>query len=278
MQGSDAEMRDLYIGGRRIADDTDPYVIADIGLDPWSDLERAEVLFLQAAMAGAHGIMLGPDSLRPLVRYDGPAGEPYGERRATRFGVREFGRVEYARVAELAADLRIDLLPTAADSAAVAFLAEVDPKLPAIRIPPDGLADLSLLTAAAQLDRPVLLGVYGAGPDEIGKAVDTVRAINDQLALVQCAAPQPKTPQDLNLAGIVTLLADHPDLVVGFSGQDVCPEQSWIAYAVGARLIEKRLSTTRAGRRPTLDPLGLIRYDGQSRWGGSVAQARATGT
>jgi sialic acid synthase len=271
-------MRDLHIGARRIADDTDPYIIADIGLDPWSDLERAEVLFLQAAMAGAHGIMLTPDTLRPLVRYDEPAGEPYGSRRAGLRGVRTFGRAEYARVAELAADLRVDLLPTATDLATVAFLAEVDQKLAAVRIAPDSITDLPLLTAAAQLDRPVLLGVYGAGPEEIGKAVDAVRPINDQLALVQCAAPQPKTPQDLNLAGIVTLLADHPDLVVGFSGQDVCPEQSWIAYAVGARLIEKRFSERRAGRRPSLDPLGLIRYDGQNRWGGNVAPARATGT
>lgn len=272
-------MRDIYIGARRIADDTDPYVIADIGLDPWSDLERAEVLFLQAAMAGANGIMLPPEALRPLVSYDAPAGQPYGLRRPDPHGIRAFGRAEYARVAELAEGLRLDLLPTVADLATVEFLAGVDPRTHAIRIAPEALTDLPLLTAAAQLGRPVLLGVYGASPAEISKAVDTVLAVNDQLALVQCAAPQPKTPQDLNLAGIVTLLADHPDLVVGFSGQDVCPEQSWIAYAVGARLIEKRLSTRRGpGRRPSLDPLGLIRYDGQSRWGGSVAPARVTGS
>jgi sialic acid synthase len=272
-------MREIVIGGRRIADDTDPYVIADIGHDPWTDLERTEVLFLQAAMAGAHGIMLAAPALAELARYEEPDGEPYG-RPGRAAALRRFGRAEYARVAELAADLRVDLVPTVADEATVRFLAEVDPHAPAIRVAPTGLTDRALLAAVGKLDRPVLLGVYGTSRDEVAGAVGMLRGSSAGLALVQCADPAPKSPGDLHLAGIVTLLADHPDLVVGFSGQDVCPEQSWIAYAVGARLIEKRVSTRRGvrGRRPTLDPLGLIRYDGQSRWGGSVARARANGS
>jgi sialic acid synthase len=268
-------MRDLLIGGRRIADDTDPYVIADIGQDPWDDLERTEVLFLQASMGGAQAVLVDAPAMRALAGYDDPAGEPYGRR--TGVGLREFGRAEYARAADLAADLRIDLLPTVADQATLRFVAEVDPKAPAVRVAPTALTDLDLLTEVARLGPPVLLGVLDAEPAQIAAAVAAVRAVPATMALVQCAAREPKTPQDLNLAGIVTLLADHRDLVVGFSGQDVCPEQSWIAYAVGARLIEKRLVPQRgaAGRRPSLDPLGLIRYDGQNRWGGGVASARA---
>jgi N-acetylneuraminate synthase/sialic acid synthase len=273
-------MRDLLIGGRRIADDTDPYVIADTGHDPWSDLERAEVLFLQAAMAGAQAIVLSADAMTALVRYDEPDGTPYGRPRPGSAARRQFGRIEYARVAELAADLRVDLVPTVADLGTVRFLAEVDPNVPAVRVAPAAITDRPLLTATAKLGRPVLLGVYNATREEVAGAVDAVRSVHPELALVQCATPQPKTPLELNLAGIVTLLADHPGVVVGFSGHDVDPEQSWIAYAVGARLIEKRVSTQRParGRRPTLDPLGLIRYDGQSRWGDSVAPVRATGS
>ena len=98
---------------------------------------------------------------------------------------------------------------------------------------------------------------------------------------MQHAEPHPSTAADLNLGGIVTLLADYPELVIGFAGTLVCPEQSWIASAVGARIIEKRMPPDREGAasplRLTLDPLGLVRYDGTSRWGGNARSVRVPG-
>jgi hypothetical protein len=61
------------------------------------------------------------------------------------------------------------------------------------------------------------------------------------------------------------------------------PGATWsgrrIAYAVGARIISKRVPAEAEaavrGRRLSLDPLGLIRYDGRTRWGGSTPPARS---
>jgi sialic acid synthase len=271
-------MRELHIGGRRIADDTGTYLIADIGHDPWDDLERAEVLFLQAAMAGAQAIALTAPSLAELIRYEQPDGGPYG-RRETRRGLRQFGRAEYARVAEIAADIGLDLVPTAADKAGVDFLRDLGDRVCAVRIEPDDLTNLPLLAATAELGRPVLLGVRAATAEQIAQAVQALPAID--LALVQHAMPRPRTAEDLNLGGLVTLLADHPRLVIGFAGAGVCPEQSWIASAVGARIIETRIppdrETVATMRRLTLDPLGLVRYDGTTRWGGNTRTVQAPG-
>ena len=273
-------MRELQIGGRRIADDTDTYVIADIGHDRWGDLERAQVLFLQAAMAGAHAVALDAGSLFAVTRYDQPDGEPYGGR-VPPAGHREFGRAEYAMVAELAADAGLDLVPTAFDRTSVEFLRDLGTAPPAVRIGPADLADEPLLKDAAGLGRPLLVGVRDAGADEVRRAVDAVLPVNPDLALLQCAEPYPRTATELRLGGIVTLLAGYPDLVVGFAGNDVCPEQSWIAHAVGARVVAKRVPPDRGGagrhHRLALDPLGLVRYDGGRRWGGGVTAPVRTG-
>jgi sialic acid synthase len=273
-------MRELLIGGRRIANDTGTYVIADNGHDPWGDLERAEALFVRAALAGAHAVALTAGSLAALTGRDEPAGDP-DQRRMPPAGHREFCRAEYARMAELAAGVGLDLVPTASDQASIDFLRDLGAQVSAVRTGPADLTNLPLLGAAAKLGRPMLVGIRGATAAEVRRAVDTILPVNSELALLQCAEPHPRIAADLNLGGIVELLAEYAGLVIGFAGNRVCPEQSWIAYAVGARIIEKRMPPDRAGgagrHRPTLDPLGLVRYDGERRWGGSTLPIRIGG-
>jgi sialic acid synthase len=278
-------MRDLLIGGRRIADDTDAYVIADVAHDPWDDMERAEVLFLRAAMAGANAILLDEEALRPLTHYDLPSGELNGRGMGPQ-ARRELGQAEYAEIVEIADDLKLDLVPTVFDGPSIDFLRALGPKVPAVRVGPDRLTDLDLVTAAASLGRPLLLVVLGATPEQVRAAVDAARAAypewsQPQVALLQCAEPDPQTAEDLNLARLIALLAEYPDLVVGYTGRHVCPEQSWISYAVGARIVEKRIS---AEHRPnstrwlSFDPLGIVRYDGRAPWGnGNTQQVKTRG-
>lgn len=273
-------MRELLIGGRRIADNTDAYVIADIDHDPWTDPERAGALFLQAALAGAHAVVLAADAMSARTRDDEAGGGPRPAG-APSNGHREFSRTEYASVAEQAVEVGLELVPTAADRATVEFLGDLGAGVSAVRTEPADITNLPLLGAAAKLGRPMLVGVRGATGDDVRRAVDAVLPVNPELALVQCAEVRPRSAAELNLGGIVTLLAEYPGLVTGYSGNRVCPEQSWIAYAVGARILEMRMSPDRDGapgrRRPTLDPLGLVRYDGQQRWGGSTLPIRIGG-
>jgi N-acetylneuraminate synthase/sialic acid synthase len=265
-----SDMRELLIGGRRIADDTDTYVIADIGHDPWDDLERAGVLFRQAALAGAHAVALSAESLAALTGDTEPDGDP-SEGWMARAGHRELCRAEYARAAELAAEVGLDLVPPVFDQDSLELLRDLGAEVSAVRTGPADLTNLPLLAAAAKLGRPMLVGVRGATVAQVRRAVETILPINSEVALLQCAEPHPRVAADLNLGGIVELLAEHAGLVIGFAGNGVCPEQSWIAYAVGARIIEKRIPPDREGgagrRRPTLDPLGLVRYGGERRWG-----------
>jgi N-acetylneuraminate synthase/sialic acid synthase len=242
-------MHELNIAGRRVADDTDAYVIAEIGHNHQGSLEKAEQLFREAAAAGAHAAKLQKRDNKTLFTrsmysqaYEGrnSFGATYGEHRQAL----EFGRSEYVHLAQLADELDLDMLSTAFDVPSVDFLVGLD--LPAIKIASADVTNTPLLKYAAETGKTLIVSTGGAAMDDVRRACDTVLPINPNLALLQCTAVYPAAPADLNLAVIPSYRAEYPEVVIGFSGHDLGPELSWIAYALGARVIEKHFTLDRA--------------------------------
>ena len=62
-------MRELSIDGRRVADDTDCFVIAEIGHNHQGSVEKAKELFVLAQQAGVDAVKLQKrDNRRLLTR------------------------------------------------------------------------------------------------------------------------------------------------------------------------------------------------------------------
>lgn len=238
-------MRELEIAGRRIADGTGAYVIAEIGHNHEGVLEKAEELFRQAAAAGAHAAKLQKRDNRTLftkAMYDQPYegrnsfGPTYGKHREAL----EFGRDEYLHLAGVAKEVGIDFFSTAFDIPSVDFLMELD--MPAIKIASADLTNTPLLSYAAKTGKTLIVSTGGGTMAEVRRACDTILNINTDLALLQCTAVYPAAPADLNLSVIETFRREYPEVVVGFSGHDLGCEASYIAYTLGARVIEKHFT------------------------------------
>ncbi|QKW20265.1 N-acetylneuraminate synthase family protein [Kitasatospora sp. NA04385] len=241
-------MREFHISGQRIADDTPAYVIAEIGHNHGGSLEQAEALFRTAAQAGADAAKLQKRDNRTLftrAMFDQPYtgrnsfGPTYGAHREAL----EFGLDEYKHLAGVAAELGIDFFSTAFDLPSVDFLVELD--LPAIKIASADLTNTPLLRYAAQTGRALVVSTGGATMSEVRRACEAVLPINRNLALLQCTAVYPAGPEDLNLSVIETFRAEFPEVVIGFSGHDLGPEMSYLAYALGARVVEKHITLDR---------------------------------
>ncbi|UYB40856.1 N-acetylneuraminate synthase family protein [Streptomyces sp. Je 1-4] len=238
----------MTIGDTLITDSSGAYVIAEIGHNHGGDLEKAAELVRMAAESGAQAAKLQKRDNKALftkAMYNEPYtsrnsfGATYGEHReALEFGVRE-----YRELAQLARELGIDFFSTAFDFPSVDFLAELG--VPAIKIASGDLTNTPLLAYAAKTGIPLIVSTGGADMDEVRRAVDTVAPINDQLALLQCTAAYPATPEVLNLSVISTYREEFPDVVVGLSGHDVETESSVIAYTLGARVVEKHVTLDR---------------------------------
>jgi sialic acid synthase len=238
-------MRELRIADRRVADDTGAYVIAEIGHNHEGSIEKAEALFRAAAAAGAHAAKLQKRDNKHLftrAMYDQPytGRNSYGPTYGTHREALEFGRPAYERLAALAEQLGIHFFSTAFDLPSVDFCVQLG--LPAIKIASADLTNTPLLSYAAKTGKALIVSTGGGTMDDVRRAADTILPINSNLALLQCTAIYPAAPSDLNLSVITRFRAEFPDVVIGFSGHDSGPELSWVAAALGARVVEKHFT------------------------------------
>lgn len=241
--------RSITIGDTFVADSTDAYVIAEIGHNHGGEVERAAELIQMAAKSGAGAAKLQKRDNKTLftkAMQDEPYvgrnsfGATYGEHREAL----EFGESEYRQLAELARELGIDFFSTAFDLPSVDFLAELG--VPAIKIASGDLTNIPLLGHAAKVGIPLIVSTGGAAMEEVRRAVGTIAPINDQLVLLQCTAAYPASVDMLNLSVISTFREEFPNVVVGTSSHDMETDASAIAYALGARVIEKHVTLDRA--------------------------------
>ena len=186
--------RELTIDGVRIADDTDCYVIAEIGHNHGGSLETCKQLFQAAAECGANAVKLQKRdnySLYTHEAYNRPYenensyGPTYGLHREAL----EFGRSEYQELKAYTAELGVTFFATAFDFRSAEMLAGLD--MPAYKIASGDLTNTPLLEFVARIGKPMILSTGGGTLDDVRRAHDCVAEINPQLGLLQCTAGYP---------------------------------------------------------------------------------------
>jgi len=271
----------------RIADDVidsggDCYVIAEIGQNHQGSVETAKELFDAAKRCGADAVKLQKRDNRSLYtkeffnkpyENENSFGATYGLHREAL----EFGRSEYVELKTHAQDLGITFLATAFDLPSVDFLEDVN--IPAYKIASADLINTPLLRRVAETDKPMILSTGAATLTDVRRAYETVAAINDQLAILQCTAGYPAAWGELDLRVICTYRELFPDTVIGLSSHDNGIAMAVAAYALGARVIEKHFTLDRTMRGTehgfSLEPQGLQKMVRDLR---RVGQALGDGT
>jgi N-acetylneuraminate synthase/sialic acid synthase len=257
-------MRQLEIDGTIINQDSDCYVIAEIGHNHQGDLNTARKLFLAAKEAGVNAVKLQKrdnKSLFTRAMYDRPYdnensfGPTYGAHRE----FLEFGETQYRELQCYAKQIGITFFSTAFDAKSADFLAGLD--MPAFKMASGDLTNLPLLKHVARYQKPMLLSTGGGDLDAVRRAHDAIMAINPRLCLMQCTAGYPPEFDELNLRVINTFAEEFPDAVIGFSSHDSGIAMALVAYVLGARVVEKHLTLNRAMRGTdhafSLEPVGI---------------------
>ncbi|MFC1629043.1 N-acetylneuraminate synthase family protein, partial [Gemmatimonadota bacterium] len=140
--------RKLTVESKDIHDDSDCYVIAEIGHNHQGDINKAKELFLAAKECGADAVKLQKRDNRSLYTaelYDSPYeseasyGATYGEHREAL----EFGRDEYLELIQYARQLELTMLATAFDFNSADFLADID--IPMYKVASGDLKNTPLL-------------------------------------------------------------------------------------------------------------------------------------
>ena len=257
-------MRQLIIGNRIISDDSNAYVIAEIGHNHQGSLKTAKELFQAAAECGVDAGKLQKRHNRGLytrAAYNKPYdnensfGATYGEHREAL----EFGKPEYEELQAESARLDIGFFSTAFDIRSADFLAELN--TPAYKIASGDLKNIPLLRHVAKIGKPMIVSTGGGTMDDVQRAYETIMPINPRLCLMQCTCGYPAEFAELDLRVIATYREKFPEVVIGYSGHDNGIAMPVAAYMLGARIIEKHFTLNRAMKgtdhRFSLEPVGM---------------------
>jgi sialic acid synthase len=258
--------RELTVDGIRIADDTDAFIIAEVGHNHQGDLEKCKELFRKAKASGATAVKLQKRDNRSLFtkamfdsayHSENAFGPTYGSHREAL----EFGRDEYTELKKFCRELEITFFATAFDFKSADFLAELD--MPAFKMASGDLRSIPLLQYVARLGKPMIISTGGGSLDDIQRAYDAIMPINTQLCVLQCTAAYPVEPEQMNLRVIPSLRERFPDIVIGLSDHQNGIALAPVAYALGARVIEKHFTLNRAWKGTdhafSLEPTGLTK-------------------
>jgi N-acetylneuraminate synthase/sialic acid synthase len=256
--------RQLIIADRVISDDSDAYVIAEIGHNHQGSLKTAKELFQAAAECGVAAAKLQKRDNRSLYTremYDKPYdnensfGATYGEHREAL----EFGKVEYEELQAEADRVKLAFFATAFDFRSADFLADLNS--PAYKIASGDLKNIPLLKHVARIGKPIIVSTGGGTMDDVQRAYDAIMPINPRLCLMQCTCGYPAEFAELDLRVIATYREKFPEVVIGYSGHDNGIAMPVAAYMLGARIIEKHFTLNRAMKgtdhRFSLEPVGM---------------------
>lgn len=260
-------MREIVFNNIRVADDTDVYVIAEIGHNHQGNVDTAKAMFDSAKECGANAVKLQKRNNKTLftkVLYESPyAGEnSYGDTYGAHREALEFGETQYLDLQAYAKSIGLTMFATAFDFESADFLARLN--MPLYKIASGDLNNIPLLKHIATIGKPMILSTGGGTLDDVRRAVDAIMPINPQLCILQCTACYPvEDYADMNLAVIETFRKEFPNNVIGLSDHESGIAMAMVAYMLGARVIEKHFTLNRSWRGTdhafSLAPAGLKR-------------------
>lgn len=242
-------MRRLVIDNVEITDDSDCYVIAEIGHNHQGRVDQCKKLFDSAKACGASAVKLQKRNNRELFTkemYDSAYNSEnafaptYGAHRE----YLEFGKEEYTELAKYAGQIGITFFSTAFDFSSADFLAELD--MPAYKVASGDITNIPLLRHIARIGRPMVISTGGATMEDVRRAYETVMPINNQVCIMQCTSGYPPSFEELNLRVIETFRREFPEIVIGLSSHDSGIAMALVGYVLGARMVEKHFTLNRA--------------------------------
>lgn len=258
-------MRTFTLGARTITDESPCYVIGEIGHNHQGKVTTAIELIKSCAALGADAVKLQKRDISTLytkAMLDSPYdhehsfGRTYGQHRKAL----EFDLQQYISCRTVAKASGVDFFATAFDERSADLLVEVG--VPALKIASSGLSDVPLLRHVGRLGLPLIVSTGGAGWEEIDAAVERFTSWGTSFALLHCTAAYPVTNDaELNLRVIPAMRERYPDTVIGWSSHDPGVSMALVAYAYGARILEKHVTLNRAMKGTdhafSLEPQGL---------------------
>ncbi|MEE9128734.1 MAG: N-acetylneuraminate synthase family protein [Phycisphaerales bacterium] len=253
----------MRIGDREIHLASEPYIIAELGVNHDGSRSRAMELVETAHHAGADAVKLQwfeterlLSSAARLAQYQQQAGvdDPFAMLRAL-----ELGPHEMKTIVESAHGLGLHTIVT------VFSLELVGPadRLPwdAYKVASPDIINRPLIERLMSTGKPLLVSTGATDAEEIQSVTQWLGSYPH--VLLQCVSAYPTPDESAALAGILAL-SDAAPVPLGYSDHTTATDTGALAVAAGASILEKHLTLDRSASGPdhatSLEPAQFAEY------------------
>lgn len=258
---------DIKIGEHVIGENHPTYFIADIAANHDGNLERAKYLVKLARQAGADAAKFQNFSADKIVsdygfRSLGGQLSHQSQWKKSVFQVYKEASIPFEWTPELKKVCDENEITYFTSPYDFQTIDELDPYVPAYKIGSGDITWPEALERMARKGKPVLLATGASSIGDVQRAVNIIRAINNQLILMQCNTNYTASLENfrhIHLNVLKTYRTMYPDLVLGLS--DHTPGHATVlgAVALGARVIEKHFTDDTGREGPdhcfSMDPV-----------------------
>lgn len=244
-------MNSIKLGKRVIDNNSEPYIIAEVGVNHEGSFEQALELINLAKEGGADAVKFQSYKAETLASKNSPAyWDTEEEKTTSQFNLFKkydnFNFDDYESLAKHCRKIDIDFVSTPFDKESVEYL---DKLVPYYKIASADINCIPLLRLVGNKKKPVIISTGCASIDEIKLAKKTLQdAGAPNVIILHCILNYPTNIKNANLSMITDLKQTFTENIIGYSDH-THPDEGMTtlsaAYLLGAVIIEKHFTNNK---------------------------------
>lgn len=226
-----------------IMKNTNPFFIAEIGLNHNGDFYTAEKMIIKAAQCGAHAVkfqtfvpeLMNSPFTKDILENEKDKSSDYSIINFFKNFV--FSEDQLSSLKKLSEEKGLIFFSAPFDIPSVDMLEKIG--IPMYKIASSEITNIPLLKKTGLTKKPVILSTGMASEDEIATAISTLSNQGTRdIILLHCVSLYPLEPHEANLKRIVSL-KERFKIPVGISDHSISIDSAVVAAALGAVVFEK---------------------------------------
>lgn len=245
---------EIEIAGRKIGENHNPYIIAEISANHNGKIENIFELILKSKKANVDAVKIQtytPDTITLNSKNDEfkiATGLWKGRTLYDLYSEAYTPFEWHKEIFEFSRKANVTLFSSPFDNSAIDLLEDLN--TPAYKIASFEIVDLPLIKYAASTKKPIILSTGMATFNEISEAVEVAKENGcKDIAVLRTVSGYPAPSEDYNLKTIVDM-RNKLNLVTGLSDHTLNNITAITSIALGASIIEKHITLNRNGNGP----------------------------
>lgn len=244
-------LKQIKIGNKYVGGDAPTFIVAEVSANHLQDFERAKAIIKAAADAGADAVKLQTYTADTITLdcdndyFQITQGTIWDGTTLHKLYQEAFTPWEWQpELLKYANELEMECFSSPFDPTAVDFMEEMN--MPAYKIASFEINDIPLIRKIAQLGKPMIFATGIAYLEDIERALQVCKEEgNEQVILLKCTSQYPSPYESMNLK-VIPNMAEVFDCTTGLSDHSMGCTVAVAAVALGAKMVEKHLTLSRA--------------------------------